>query len=300
VIWLNQILQGMLLGGYYALVASGLALVFGVLRIVNLAHGDLAVLGAFLVYVLADRAGLSPFVALAAVLPAMAAFGWLLQRTLFERALRSGVLVPLLSTFGLAVVIQNLLFEKFGADTRSLSPYIGTLSYDSWTITSEMYVGKLAALIFGIAVAVLVGLQLLLSRTASGRTIRATAEDPDTAELVGVNSRAVYALTAALAVAIVALAGAFLGMRSTFDPYAGPAQLIFAFEAVVIGGIGSLWGTLVGGVMLGVAQNVGAQLNPQWFLLSGHVVFLAVLAARLLLGELSARGGLVALREARA
>jgi branched-chain amino acid transport system permease protein len=305
VTWLNQVVQGLLLGGYYAILASGLALLFGVMRIINLAHGDMAVLGAFLVLVLADH-GVNAFVALAVVLPAMAIAGWALQRAILERSLRSGMLVPLLSTFGLAIVIENLLFEKFGADIRSLGPSIGTLAYDSWTITTQIYVGKLAVLIFVVAVAVLVGLQLFLARTSIGCAMRATAEDPDTAELVGVNSRAVYALASAIALATVALAGAFLGMRSTFDPYAGPLQLIFAFEAVVIGGF-TLWGTLAGGIVLGVAQAVGSQMAAEGWVKdvwggagAGHVVFLAVLAARLILAALSERGGVRAVLGQRA
>ena len=150
-IWVNQIVQGVLLGGYYAVLACGLSLMFGVMRIINLAHGDLAVLGAFSVWVLAAHHGLSPWLALVVVLPVMAALGWVLQRTLFERSLRAGVLTPLLTTFGLAIVIQNLLFERFGADERSLFPYIGTLGFDHWTITSQILVGKLYVLIFVVA-----------------------------------------------------------------------------------------------------------------------------------------------------
>jgi branched-chain amino acid transport system permease protein len=294
VIWLNQIVQGVLLGGYYALLASGLSLMFGVMRIINLAHGDLAILGTFLVLVLTDH-GVSAFVALAVVLPAMAVLGWVLQRTMLERSLRSGALVPLLTTFGLAIVIQNVLFEKFGADVRSLD--IGTLGYDSWTITSQISIAKLYALILGVAIAVLLGLQLFLTRTPIGRALRATAEDPDTAELVGIDSKRVYALAAAIALAIVGLAGAFYGMRTTFAPYDGPVQLIFAFEAVVIGGLGSLWGTLVGGIVLGLSQNLGQQVgqeyfgSSEWFLPAGHIVFLVVLAGRLVANEVGARGG---------
>ena len=299
-VWVNQVVQGVLLGGYYAILASGLALLFGVMRIINLAHGDLAVLGAFLVLVCTDH-GINAFVALAIVLPLMAMGGWGLQRTILERSLRSGALVPLLSTFGLAIVIQNLLFERFGADERSLGPSIGTLSYSSWTITSQIYIGKLSVLIFVVAVGVLLGLQLFLSRTSLGRAMRATAEDPDTAELVGVNSRAVYALAAALALAMAGLAGAFLGMRSTFDPYSGQSQLIFAFEAVVIGGM-TLWGTLVGAIVLGVAQTVGSQMAAEGWIKdvwggpgAGDVVFLVVLGARLVLAAIDGRGGIRAL-----
>jgi branched-chain amino acid transport system permease protein len=310
VIWVNQIVQGILLGGYYAVLACGLSLMFGVMRIINLAHGDLAVLGAFLVFVLADN-GLSPWVALAVVLPAMALLGWALQRTLLERSLRAGVLTPLLTTFGLAIVIQNLLFEHFGADERSLFPYIGTLGFDSWTITSQITVAKLYVLIFVVAVALLGGLQIFLKWSPLGRSLRATAQDPDTAELVGINSRQIYAVAAAIAVATAALAGAFLGMRSSFNPYSGSQQLIFAFEAVVIGGIGSLWGTLIGGIVLGVSQNIGAQISPidvgpfsifgpQWFLLTGNIVFLGVLAGRLVIGGLRSRGGIRAVLGQRA
>lgn len=281
-IWFNQVLQGVLLGGYYALIACGLSFMFGVMRIINLAHGDLAILAAYLVWAIVDRSGMSPFLALAIVLPLMGALGWLLQRALLERSLRAGVLVPLLTTFGLAIVTQNLLFLQFGADTRSLAPAIGDLAFDSWSIGSQIYIGHLAGLEFVVAVLMLGGLQVLLARTPLGRSIRAIAEDPDTAELVGINSRRVYAAAAAIAVMTVAVGGVFLGMRAAFGPYAGPAQLIFAFEAVVIGGLGSMWGTLVGGIALGVAQNVGAQISPNGFLIAGHAVFLVVLAARLL------------------
>lgn len=284
-IWVNQVVQGILLGGYYAVLAAGLSLMFGVMRIINLAHGDLAVLGAFFVFLLSKH-GLSPWVALAIVLPAMGVAGWALQRGMLERSLRAGQLTPLLATFGLLIVIENLLFEKFGPDERSLFPYIGKLGYDSWTITNDVIVGKIYVLILAVAVFLLAGLQVFLARTPLGRALRATAEDPETAELVGVDSRRVYAFAAAIAVATAALAGAFLAMRSSFNPYSGSQQLIFAFEAVVIGGIGSLWGTLTGGIVLGIAQNIGAQLNPQWFLLAGHLVFLAVLALRLLVATL--------------
>jgi branched-chain amino acid transport system permease protein len=291
-IWVTQLLNGFLLGGYYALLACGLSFMFGVMRIINLAHGDLAILSACLVFLIADTTGISPFIALIVVLPAMGLLGWALQRWMLERSLRAGALVPLLTTFGLAIVIENGLFEYFSADTRSLAPYIGDFAYDSWVITGNIYVGSLAALIFALAVALLGGLKLFLTYTSLGRSIRATAEDPDTAALVGINTRAVYAVAAAIAVATAGLAGVFLAMRAVFTPFSGPEQLIFAFEAVVIGGIGSLSGTLVGGIILGVAQTFGAQINPQGFLIAGHVVFLAVLAGRLALATLRARGGI--------
>lgn len=280
-IWTNQLIQGVLLGGYYALLACGLSFMFGVMRIINLAHGSLAVVAAYLLFVLAERWEIHPFVGLIAVVPTMALFGWVLHRLVLERSARASELVPILSTFGLAIVLDNSLFERFGADTRSLAPYIDTLGYDSWTLPGDIILGQLPLLTLAVAVALLAGLHLLLARTALGRRIRAAAQDPDTAQLVGVNARAVYAASTVIAMATVAIAGAFMAMRATFDPYTGPQQLIFAFEAVVIGRAGSLWGTLVGGIVLGVAQSVGAQIHPQGFLIAGHVVFLAILLARL-------------------
>ena len=294
--WADQILQGIFLGGYYALIACGLSFMYGVLRVINLAHGSLAVLAGYLVYVLADQLKISPFLALVVVVPIMAAAGWLLQRGVLERSLRSGALTPLLATFGLAVVIDNLLFQRFGADTRSLAPGIGDLAFNSWTLPGGATVGQLALLTLAVAVGLLGGLQLFLKNTPLGRAIRATAEDPDTAELVGIDSRRVYAVAAAIAIATVGVAGMFLGMRATFDPYSGQTQLIFAFEAVVIGGTGSLWGTLIGGIALGVAQNVGSQISPQGFLIGGHALFFAVLCARFLLADRDPRALLGALR----
>jgi branched-chain amino acid transport system permease protein len=287
----QQLLSGVLLGAYYALLACGLSFMFGVMRIINLAHGDLAVVAAFLVFLIADSTDISPFLALIVVLPVMALIGFVLQRWMLEPSLRAGPLVPLLTTFGLAIVLENGLFEYFGADTRSLAPYLGDFAFESWAITGDIYVGSLAVLIFLVAVMLLGGLKLFLAHTSLGRDIRATAEDPDTAELCGINARSVYAIAAAIAVASAGLAGVFLAMRATFNPFSGPEQLIFAFEAVVIGGIGSLLGTLIGGIVLGVAQTLGAQINPQGFLITGHVVFLAVLAARLALAGVRARGG---------
>jgi branched-chain amino acid transport system permease protein len=279
---IDQIVQGILLGGYYALIACGLSFMYGVMRIVNLAHGSLVVLAAFLVFSICDHWGISPFVALAAAVPIMAALGWLLQRLVLDRSLRSGPLTPLLSTFGIAIVIDNLLFQRFGADTRSLAPNVGDLAFNSWSLPAGVTIGQLALLTFVVAIAMLGGLQLMLAVTPLGRAIRATADDADTIELSGVDARAVYAASAAIALATVAVAGTFLGLRATFDPYTGASQLIFAFEAVVIGGTGSLWGTLIGGIALGVAQNLGSQIAPQGFLLAGHALFFIVLAARFL------------------
>jgi branched-chain amino acid transport system permease protein len=278
-----------LLGGYYALIACGLSFMFSVMRIINLAHGALTILAAYALYVLAENFGLSPFLGLVVVAPAMGLLGWALQRAVLERSARGGALVPVLSTFGLSIVIENLLFQRFGADTRSLAPYVDDLAYDSWTLSDDISIGKLAAITFVTAIVLLGGLQLFLTRTPLGRAIRATAEDVDTVGLVGINARFVNAVAAAIALASVAVAGLFLGLRATFDPYAGGMQLIFAFEATVIGGAGSLWGTLIGGIVLGVAQSVGALINPQGFFIGGHLIFLGVLFFRLMSGDLGWR-----------
>jgi len=292
---INTIIQGVLLGGYYALIAAGLSFMFSVMRIINLAHGSLAVLAAYLLLVLAQSFGISPFLGLIIVLPAMAGIGFLLQRFVLDRALRAGQLVPILATFGLAIVIDNALFEGFGANTRSLSNYIGTLSYDSIELPGGIYVGELSVGVFVLAIVVLGGLQLFLSFTSYGRAIRATSEDPDTASLVGINARMATAVASAIALATVGLAGAALGMRATFDAYTGASQLLFAFEAAVIGGAGSVWGTLIGGIILALAQTLGAKVSPLGFLIAGHGIFLVVLFARIWLA-----GGVMALLRRRA
>jgi branched-chain amino acid transport system permease protein len=282
VTWVNAVVQGIMLGGFYGLIACGLALMFGLMRIINLAHGDLAVLGAYLTYLLLEHWNTSPFVAILPVIPVMLLIGYVLQRVILERSLRSGLLVPLLTTFGLSIVIQNLLDQGFSVDDRSLGAQAGSIATSSWQITSQLSIPAIGVLTLGVAVVIYGGLQIFLSKTRSGRQMRATAQDPDTAELVGINSRAVYARATAIAVAIAAIGGVFLAIRSSFSPYTGPSYLIFAFEAVVIGGLGSMWGTLLGGIVLGVAQNVGAQISPNGFLIAGHAVFLAVLGFRLL------------------
>ena len=253
---------------------------FGVMRIINLAHGDVAVLGAYIVFVIVQSTGMSPFAAFVAALPVMIALGYVLQLTVLERSLKSGILTPLLATFGLSIVIQNLLLITFSPDVRSLGGNAGAVTTSSWQITSGLSVSALGVVILVVAVVVFGALQLFLSRTRAGWMMRATAEDADAAELVGINSRGVYARATALAVAVAALGGLFLAIRSVFDPLSGPTQLIFAFEAVVIGGTGSLWGTLLGGLALGVAQTLGAHINPEYSALTGHLLFLAVLIVR--------------------
>lgn len=277
---LNAILQGIFLGAFYAVLACGLSIMFGVMRIINLAHGDIAVLGAYIVYVIVERTGVSAFVGLALALPVMIVFGYVLQLTVLERSLKAGILTPLLATFGLSIVIQNVLQIVFSPDVRSLGGSAGAITTSSWQLGGGLSVSALGIVVLVVAVLLFGALQAFLSRTRAGWIMRATAEDADAAELVGIDSRNVYAWATALAVATAALGGLFLGIRSVFDPTSGPTQLIFAFEAVVIGGMGSLWGTLLGGLALGVAQTLGAQIQPQFAVLAGHLLFLVVLIAR--------------------
>jgi len=276
--WVDTLVQGVLLGGLYALFATGLSLIFGVMRLVNIAHGDLIVLAAYVALMTTDTLGLNPLLAIAIVAPIMAALGYLLQRALLNRTLGDDLLPPLLVTFGLSVIIQNALLEVFTADSRRLKA--GAIEVSSFQLAEGVWIGVLPLLQFVVAVAVIAGLQLLFYRTATGRAFRATSDDQAVAQLMGLDNRHVFALAMALSLAIIAVAGVFLAVRTNFDPAIGPARLIFGFEAVIIGGLGSMWGTLAGGIILGVAQAIGAQIDPGWNLLAGHIAFLIVLALR--------------------
>jgi branched-chain amino acid transport system permease protein len=276
--WIDTIIQGALLGGLYALFAAGLSLMFGVMRIVNIAHGDLIVFSSYLALVVVQNLGIGPFAALPLVAVAMFIVGYVLQRGVLNFTLGSDVLPPLLVTFGLSIIIQNGLQEVFSADPRRLPA--GTIDTASLSLGGGLAVGWLAVIVFVTAIVVIAALELLLYRTAIGRAFRATSDDPDTARLYGVDTRHIFAIATAISLAVVSVAGVLLAIRTTFDPSMGPARLIYAFEAVIIGGLGSLWGTLIGGVILGIAQSVGIVLNPAWDLLAGHVVFLLVLVFR--------------------
>lgn len=276
----DALIQGTLLGGYYAVLAAGLSLMFGVMRIINLAHGDLAMAGAYGVLWLVGL-GWSPWLAVPVTVLVMGALGTLLQRWVLARTLLAGVLLPLLVTMGLGALIQNGLYGLFGSEARSLADALGELSWASWTLPGDIVVGQLPVLTLVLGVAVLGALQGLLSWTRLGRSIRAAASDPEAAALCGVDADQVHRAAAAISVGLAALAGVMLASRATVEPYGGPLMLILAFEAVVIGGIGSLWGTLLGGILLGLAQSLGALISPQGFQLGGHALFLAVLGIRL-------------------
>ena len=275
--WINVILQGVLIGGLYAMFAAGLSLIFGVMRLVNIAHGDLIVLAAYLALLVTKGLGIDPLTSLLLVVPAMALIGYALQRGLLNFTLGDDLLPPLLVTFGLSIIIQNGLLELFTADSRRLQA--GPIEIQSFQL-GDFFIGALPFIQFVVAVAVIAGLQLLFYRTPLGRAFRATSDDQSVAQLMGLDTRHVFAMAMALSLAVVAIAGVLLAVRANFDPAIGPARLIFGFEAVIIGGLGSMWGTLAGGIILGVSQAIGAQINPGWQVLAGHIVFLVILAVR--------------------
>lgn len=274
---IDTLAQGLLLGGLYALFAAGLSLVFGIMRLVNLAHGDLIILGAYLILTITTATGLHPFVAVFLAAPLMFGLGWLLQTHLLNRVLGTDILPPLLVTFGLSVVIQNGLLSGFTADSQKLAAgAIESQSVDLGVVT----LGVMPLLTFGSAVAVIFLLNQLFYRTALGRAFRATSDDQVTAQLMGIRPQNIFAIATGIALVVATIAALYLGTRANFDPSIGPARLLYAFEAVIIGGLGSLWGTLAGGIVIGMAQAVGASINPEWQILSGHIAFVLVLLIR--------------------
>ena len=279
-VWVNDIIQGILIGGLYALFACGLSLMFGVMKVVNLAHGDLAVVAGYIAVGVIAVTHIPVLWSFVIVVPIMAVAGYVLQRTLIQGALDRSVLTTLMVTFGLSVVIENALLQFYTANSRGLGTGNAFIT-SSFSLGSQIQIAYLLVLIFAVAVVVLLGLQYFLSRSKYGRLIRAVADDKEAAQLAGVDYRHVFGVAAAIAFGTVALGGIAYGMYSQLAPTTGTDTiLLFAFAAVVIGGLGSLWGTLLGGVVLGVAQQIGAQINISDETLAGFIVFLAVLVIR--------------------
>lgn len=273
--WLDLVIQGILLGGLYALFAIGLSITYGVMRLVNIAHGDFIVLAAYAALPMVAQLGWHPFAVLPFVIVVMALLGYVLQITLLNRTLGADILPPLLVTFGLSIVIQNGLLEIFAADGRALQ--IGELQFASWQLGGGLAVGLFPLIVFGVALALTWAVSLMFDKTDLGMALRATSDDPVTAALMGIKAKHVYAIALAISFAAVAVGGVFSGIRTTFTPSSGPVSLLYAFEAVVIGGLGSLWGTFAGAVILGVAQVLGSKLDSGYGVLAGHLVFLLVL-----------------------
>lgn len=276
--WINILIQGALLGGFYGLFAIGLSLSFGIMRLVNIAHGDLIVLSAYVALIVTENTGLDPFLSLIIVVPVMFVLGYALQRGLLNATLSGGLLPPLLVTFGISIIIQNGLLQVFGAYDHRLQE--GAIETASLHMPGGIDIGIYPLLVFAVATLAIAALQLLFYRTRLGRAFRAVSDDADTAELMGIDNRKLYALALGIAMIFTALAGVLFGIRTIFAPLSGPIRLILAFEAVIIGGLGSMWGTLVGGMVLGIAQAVGAALDPTWQILAGHLAFLAILIVR--------------------
>jgi len=275
---IETVLQGLLLGGLYTLFALGLSLMFGVMRLTNVAQGDFIVLAAFAAIAGVSLTGSAPAWVVLAVLPIAFCFGYLLQRHVLNRTLGKDPLPSLVVTFGLSIVVQNLLLELFSADPRSIE--IGPLATASLPLGDSLALGVLPLVILAVALAATAAMQWMFARTPLGRTFRAVSDDREIAELMGLKANRVYALATGIAFVLIAIAGALQGMRTTVSPSDGPLLLLFAFEAVIIGGMGSFWGTLAGAMILGLAQQIGFRLDPGWGIWFGHLVFLAVLVLR--------------------
>jgi branched-chain amino acid transport system permease protein len=274
----NIAVQGFLLGGLFCLYALGLSLVFGVMKVVNVAHGDFIVIAAYISLFLITTYDVAPFATLVLLAPVMGIVGYLLQRTLINHILGEDLLPPFLVTFGLSVVIQNVLLLFSTADSRRID--IGSLALESIQLAPNVSIGTFPLIVFGVAVFSVAVLELGIRKTVFGRNVRAVADDPKTAQLMGISPRQLFAIAAAIAFVFIAITGVIMGARTNFDPFTGPQRLLLAFETVVIGGLGSLWGTLSGAILLGLAHSIGGALNPQWQLLAGHIVFLIVLIIR--------------------
>lgn len=275
---LSTLLNGVLLGGLYALYGLGLSLTFGIMRTVNLAHGDVIVLASYLALLVAHLLGLSPLLSLIVLVPAMFALGYGLQRGVLNRVLRDGMMPAVIITFGLSFVIQNGLLLGFSADRQQLRT--GAIETMGLTLAPGVTLGVFPLVTLGLLLVLLLGLQLFMNRTLLGRAFRATSDDPQIVGLMGIDGRRIYGLAMGLAFAIIAVTGVIMGIRSNFSPFDGPARLIFAFEVIIIGGMGSIYGVLAGGLVLGLAQTVGGAISPTWFQLAGHVATLAVLLVR--------------------
>jgi branched-chain amino acid transport system permease protein len=276
-LWLDALIQGTLLGGMFAQYALGMALMFGVMRIVNISHGDLVILLGLIGISFATRYSVGPFVSLLMLVPLAAFMGWALQRAILNRVVADDPLPSLIATFGLSIALQNLMLQIWSADTRSMPG--GGIEQASFQV-GPLFIGVLPVIVLVVATGLTTGLDLLLRFTRFGRALRASSADVEAAAMTGVNPKVIYSLATAIAVGILGFAAVFQGLRSTIAPSDGPFQLIYAFEAVIIGGMGSIWGAFIGSMVLGISQSIGFHINPGFGILAGHLVFLLVLALR--------------------
>lgn len=282
---LLTVVQGILLGGLYCLFALGLSLMYGVMRLTNTAQGDFILLGSFTA--IAAIAGLKWAVPDSVYLPLLLSpllllvafgFGFVLQRQVLNKVLGKDPLPSLVVTFGLSIVIQNLLLEIFSADPRSIDS-LG-LNTASVTLPGGMALGVLPLFILALALSATYELQWLFNHSALGRSFRAVSDDLEIAQLMGLNAKRVYAYATGIAFMLITVAGVLQAMRTTVSPSDGPMLLLFAFESVIIGGMGSFWGTLIGALLLGITQQIGFRFDPGWGIWFGHIVFLLLLVVR--------------------
>lgn len=274
----QDILNGLLLGGLYAIVAIGLSTIFGIVKLVNLAHGDLMILASYLSLFMVAALGISPLLTLVAIMPIMFAIGYVLQRVLFNRVLGKEMEPPLLVAFGVSIILQNFMLMAFTPDARSLTTELSLMTFP---LMENVTIPVLYLVDFGIALAVIIGQHFFLQNTYMGRGIRAASDDKYAAQLMGTNTKNIYAIAMGMAIMTAGVAGVLVGMTFTFYPHSGPQYLIISFGVVVIGGLGSMKGTLVGGLILALAQILGARIfGPGYQLLCGYVVLLIVLALR--------------------
>jgi branched-chain amino acid transport system permease protein len=277
-VYAQPILNGILLGGLYAIIAIGMSTMFGIVKLVNLAHGDLMILASFLSLTTVTWVGVNPFWSLLVVVPAMYFVGYFVQGFLLNRVLGKDQEPPLLVAFGVSIIVQNLMLMVYTPDARSLKTTLAVLTIP---LTGYVSIPVMYLLDFVIGLAVIAALYYFFQKTYMGRAIRAASDDEVAARLMGVNTRNIYARAMGIAMMTAAVAGVLLGMTFTFYPHTGPQYLIIAFGVVVIGGLGSMKGTLVGGLILAVAQLLGAQVfGPGFQLFCGYVVLLIVLAVR--------------------
>lgn len=276
--WINVIVQGILLGGLYALFATGLSLSFGVMRLINMAHGDFIIMSAYLAFAVVQPLDINPFYMILLIVPLMALFGYVLQKLVLNKSLGNDILAPLLVTFGMSIIVQNLLLEIFSADFRGLNA--GAVEVSSIALGSDIAIGVFPLITIVIAIAVIIALQIIFYKTRLGMCFRATSDDHITSSLMGIKTKHIYSMAMGLALGVTAIAGVLLAIRTNFDPSAGPLQLLYAFEVVIIGGLGSFWGTLVGGIILGLAQTIGSNIDPGWGILAGHLIFFIILMIR--------------------
>lgn len=273
----ETLLNGCMLGALYALFGLGLSLSLGVMRMINLAHGDFIVLGAYLSAIGMSMLGIGALASVLFTVPVMFCIGWALQSALLNRVSGTHPLAPLLVTFSLSIVLQNLLQQVFTADTRSLpSGALGLHGFE-WAGVS---IGLLPLLTGALSLVVYTLVHLLVARTHIGRQARAVADDRATARLVGIHDQRLFGLMAGFVLAVIALASVLYGVRTPFSPSAGPERLLYAFEAVVLGGLGSIWGTFLGGLVIGMAQVIGTRVDTGLGPFFGHVVFLLALVAK--------------------